>query len=185
MTTQNGENVVNVTSLTRFFATSSADNVDYRQHTIILMLRVTQVTGSMDVFASGIFAQGSVLLMKFNPGGGYICRGHHLRTGSSNAFDSASAWPISYIIFVQRADDTRLHSICDGIVTTVGPIPSGAQPQFNRGIALQSRDTALRGGNGDYGEVLVYDRYLADTELNALGNSLALKWNANWVDISV
>ena len=116
-----------------------------------------------------------------------------LATGSRQAFfTNLSLWDVFAGAELRPASsdtNARLHAIQYNGVNSKHYINGGLIASGNAGtdplgrLTLGSRFSIADQLDGFIGEVLIYERLLANTEINRVGNYLASKWGMTWTNI--
>jgi hypothetical protein len=179
-TTQNGLNVVDFLKADQEGIGNTGSLINYDTHTIVLVLTLSAV-GTLGLFGTGGASDGHVSMYK-NPAG--TATNTSYRGATSNSNTSPFIVSDTFSIFIQRVTATTMDFIEDGVTNYDSSPMSGTHGGTSTGVILGNDDLSSGDGmTGSVGECIIYNTDLTNAELNALGNSLAQKWNVPWADL--
>ena len=146
-------------------------------HTIFIVGKLDVVTAGNDLFGTATpssFVAGDILLMILNS----KIRSHYWDSGSnSNVIDGTTTVSTTAPhTFVQKVDATKIYAYLDGGLensATIVNSKAGASRRMSVPIRFEGfADPA----DGDFYEVVVFDKALSDTERAYMDNYAASKW---------
>jgi hypothetical protein len=184
--TQNSLNIVDFIANENIYNTGAL--VNYDNHTIVMVVKITSTASGVlhDIFGSGsriTTVDGHVSMGKWLASGNQVVNFKHVRDTSPNNDVTTPSWTLDtgWHILVQHTDNSSINVMLDGAIHTY--VPTGTLSGLSRGICLFTLDGTQRATTGSIGEVLVYDTFLSNQDLNNLGKHLATKWALSWTDV--